>query len=175
MCGNPTENNGNNPTTVGSASPALGALSDVLGFVGQDRANRAGRSATWQNFFDRQSALDTQRSELDAADAERTVDEAILSAQEGGRIAVVSGEFLGAAAQARLKNAAAQEASRAEAIADLNSQNQRRQLGREKRGAAIERDSALAKYAKPSKVALGIRLVGRGVDAANQVASAKKG
>ena len=154
------------PMELAAATAAVGVTEDVLGFVGQRQAFSANKQAANQNYFDRVSALDAQRSELDAADAQRVIDEEIARVQEGGRIAVIGGEFLGAASQARLRNAAANTSERDEAVGDLNSQNQRRQIGRETRGAGIERDAQIAKVAKPSVASLVVKTAGRGLQAA---------
>ena len=163
------------PGTLALATTAVGSASDVLGFVGQEQSASANRVASNQNYFDRMSALQAQGVQMDAADAERSVDEAIARAQEGGRIATTASEFVGAAGQAQLRNTSAAELSRSEAVADLNSQNARAQLGRERKGADIERISNINKVQRPSGAALALKLGGRALQGGTDYKSMTKG
>lgn len=163
------------PATLAIAGASVGATSDLLGFYGQKQAKSANDTAANMNYFDRMSALQAQGVQQDAADSERAVDEAILQAQEGGRIAVTASEFLGSASQARLRNASAAELSRSSAVEDLNSQNARAQRGRDMKGAAVERTAAINKVQKPSAAALALKLTGRGLSAAGDYKSMTKG
>lgn len=162
------------PGGLASVAPVIGMASDILGFVGARRAEKANRVAAQQNYFDRISAINEQGSQLDASASERSVDEVIAEAQAQGRISAGSAA-LGASSVARLQNTASQELSREEALADLNDRNARVQLGREKRGADIERISAINRVQKPSIAALGLRMAGRGADAATAAAKMKAG
>lgn len=173
MCspqGDPSET----PSGLASVSPVIGMASDILGFVGGRRQESANRTAANQNYFDRISALNDQGNQIDAAASERSVDEIIEAAAAQGRISAGS-QALGASSVARLQNTAAQELSREEAIADLNDTNSRRQLGREKRGAEVERISSINRVQKPSVAGLALRLGGRGADAAAKAAKMSAG
>lgn len=168
--GNPSES----PGGLAAVAPVIGMASDVLGFIGQRQVESANRTAANQNYFDRISALNDQGNQLDAAASERSVDEVIAAAQAQGRISAGSAA-LGASSVARLQNTASQELSREEAIADLNDRNARVQLGREKKGAAIERISAINRVQRPSAIGLGLKLGGRVADVFTSAAKMKSG
>lgn len=168
--GDPSET----PEGLASVSPIIGMASDVLGFVGARQQESANRTAANQNYFDRISALNDQGNQIDAAASERSVDQIIEEAAAQGRISAGS-QALGASSVARLQNTTSQELSRGRAVADLNDQNSRRQLGREKRGADIERISAINRVQRPSVAALALRLGDRVVDGATKAAKMSAG
>lgn len=143
------------PLTIAAASSFIAVGQQVSQYVGQQQQARVARRVANLNYAQESNVLEARRVELDAEASEKALDTAIAGLQSEGRIAASASELgFSSGASIQAINADMWGLGRADSIEELNDQNMRNQLAREREGAQITRNSSLAANRGPSTLGL---------------------
>jgi hypothetical protein len=133
------------PIAIAAATFAVSAASQIAGFIGQKQASEANERAANISYGQSENELGRRAAEIDAAEGQNTFNSIVERAQAAGRISASASDMgTGAAVTQTVSNQSANEIGRAAAVDQLNSRNQRLQIGDMRTRASFDRPSALS-------------------------------
>lgn len=157
------------PVSMGAASAGMGAVQSVMGFMGQTQAARSNAQAANASYMNTYNSEQQQASQVDRRQSENTVTSMINAAAARGRVsASASSMGADAASTTQMVNAADFDVGRALSIEDVNSEDQRVQIGQQLTNANIERQSQINQVVKPSPFSLITNLGADAIQGAGQ-------
>jgi hypothetical protein len=160
------------PVTLAAATFAVTATSSIVGFQGAQQAAKANELAA--NITAGQSAneLGRRATEIDAAQGQNTFNSIVEQAKAQGRISASASDMgTGAAVTQTLQNQSANEIGRAAAVDELNSRNQRLQLGDMRMRSEFDRQSQINSVPTPSPLSLALGIAQAGVSSVDTYTS----
>lgn len=161
------------PIAIAATTFAVSAASQIVGFIGQKRASEANERAANIGYAQAQNELGRRATEIDAAEGQSTFNSIVERAQAAGRISASASDMgTGAAVTQTLSNQSANEIGRAAAIDQLNSRNQRLQLGDLRTRAEFDRVSQINAVPRPSALSLALGITQSALQAGSAYSSA---
>jgi hypothetical protein len=163
------------PAAIGAAAGGLAVGEAVMTHIGTNQAYKANKKAANFNYANDLTTLGQKQVELDQEGSENAFDTAIATAREQGRItASASDQGLASSSIISSINAGMFGIGRQAEVERINDQNSRIQLGQERTGADIRRQSQI--NSKPRSSGLQLALgVGKGVMSGVQAGNAAAG
>lgn len=156
------------PVTMGVIVASTSAISAGLAFGGkqEERAtNIADANAGYANTF---NSIQTQAGELDTQRSENAVTAMINAAASRGHIsASASSMGADAATTTAMANAGDFDVGRDLSLKNVNTENQRVQLGQNLKDASLRRQSQINQTPAPSVAGLLLNIAGAGIKGAN--------
>lgn len=136
---------------------ALSVASAGATYIGQNEAHAQATQNANLNYANKRDTISAQANQLDQQKSENAFDTALTSIQSEGTIAAnASEQGLAPTSIAHSINASMFGIGRNATVEEKNDQNQRLQLGTNLQGAAIQRQSDIAKTPGGSLITLGI-------------------
>jgi len=143
------------PVTIAVATFAVSSASAIAGFVGQQKAADANERAANVTYAQTSNELGRRATEIDAAQGQSTFNSIVERAQAQGRISASASDMgTGVAVTQTLQNQSANEIGRTASVDELNSRNQRLQLGDMRTRSEFDRVSQINSVPRPSPLSL---------------------
>lgn len=161
------------PVSIAVTTAAVSALSTTVGFIGQRQAAKANEQAANVSAAQQHNELGQRAVQVDAQQSENTVNALIERAAGQGAISASASAFnTGVSTTTQRSNAADFALGRSLSIEDLNSENQRQQIGNEHTGVELERVSQINSVQKPGALSLALGIGEAGLKGANAYSNA---
>ncbi len=152
------------PVTLTAATFAISATSAIVGFQGAQQAADANERAANVTAAQTANELGRRATEIDAAQGQNTFNSLVERAKAAGRISASASDLgTGAAVTQTLQNQSANEIGRAASVDQLNSRNQRLQLGDMRTRSEFDRISQINSVPAPSPLSLALGIAEAGV------------
>jgi len=143
------------PGTLRYAQAGLGVAGELTSYLGEKASARQARQAAISEFIGTSQGLTDRARQIEIADSQRVLNNAITRLAAGGAIAVGAAEGgLSALSQNRLETAVEQSIGANEAAADLQDEFARTEIDIELTGAKQRLDNTLAANRDPSGLSL---------------------
>lgn len=154
------------PLAIAATTFAVSAASSIVGFIGQRQASEANERAANISFGQSENELGRRAAEIDAAEGQNTFNSIVERAQAAGRISASASDMgTGSATTTTLSSQSANEIGRSAAIDQLNSRNQRLQLGDMRTRAEFDRVSQINSVPRPRALSLVLGIAGAAASA----------